>query len=767
MANTNNTQSISIDITQPCGPCEPEDCNSCADTSCDGCLPPDYELEGCVVKTPFSCLKWDCSPLTATGIVKGDDGCTVIQKLNNSIGLSNFTFRNGLSRVGTSNNIELGLNPLLHDTIIPLSTYELSINSTDHDGVIFDADSTTIFHSDVAEILDEAFRAKFSLDSIVFRSSTFAAVNSDVDYLAPELIGIYKDYLAEMGINVPTSHLEGDRLPTNTGLIQVLLKEDSNDEDALKSVIELYSDRTQLTQIPNTRDDSEVFSPLTFLYTDTEGYIRTAPISLISEAAANNIDARNGLHKPANFVELGGPLIYDTLISDNTFTLQIENHTSFGPEPPSIADNSSQLYVSRFGTTGRKAITSNMSLLTSDGNAVDDYITTATESTLYVYLNDDALDIDVSNVVSTSTYTLGLNLLNSITGDYISNIRTIISLSNNDSITTEDNDIEKLAGIVIGTPAQSITGDDYTGTIGESTGLLIKNQKGGIPNATVEKTYAIKQTGDNSNLFEGHVTISDYADPESSTSLSLYPLASDRPRLSVSKVGAFSTIPANTGADFSMSLVGSGSDNTSTTQYSGAAGTLFWEYTSNQALLLSNHFSGVIGNLVYESDYDTTVGMLSGVSSNGIFTPKTVGTHGTLSKFANFRARTPRQAALQYSQGKIFAGIADVYGFYIEDQRADGSGLPITNSWGVYQLGASDKNYLQAKTGIGTSSVVTSAKFQVDHTVGSPLGSLPAPRVTTTERNAIPSPIGGLLVYNTTAEEYQYYKTSTSSWISL
>ncbi len=63
--------------------------------------------------------------------------------------------------------------------------------------------------------------------------------------------------------------------------------------------------------------------------------------------------------------------------------------------------------------------------------------------------------------------------------------------------------------------------------------------------------------------------------------------------------------------------------------------------------------------------------------------------------------------------------------------------------------------------GVGASTIVASARLQVDSTTQ---GFLP-PRVTTTQKNAIATPAAGLMVYDTTLNQMSYYNGTT--WINF
>ncbi len=70
---------------------------------------------------------------------------------------------------------------------------------------------------------------------------------------------------------------------------------------------------------------------------------------------------------------------------------------------------------------------------------------------------------------------------------------------------------------------------------------------------------------------------------------------------------------------------------------------------------------------------------------------------------------------------------------------------------------------LAQNVGIGTSSPDASAKLDVT----SNNSGLLVPRMTTAERNAIPSPANSLLIFNTDTQCYQFWDAPSSTWINL
>lgn len=68
-----------------------------------------------------------------------------------------------------------------------------------------------------------------------------------------------------------------------------------------------------------------------------------------------------------------------------------------------------------------------------------------------------------------------------------------------------------------------------------------------------------------------------------------------------------------------------------------------------------------------------------------------------------------------------------------------------------------------AQIGIGTTNPDASSMLDITSTTKGML----APRMTTTERNAVASPADGLIVYDTTLKSFYHYNTATSSWIRI
>ena len=129
-------------------------------------------------------------------------------------------------------------------------------------------------------------------------------------------------------------------------------------------------------------------------------------------------------------------------------------------------------------------------------------------------------------------------------------------------------------------------------------------------------------------------------------------------------------------------------------------------------------FTGANGNLKTEgypapaNSQGGPGGALTGVASRGLFhdfgaVKDPANTGPSLATYIGFQALAP-----QPYRGNTYTGtIDDVVGVQIEDQRGSGIGNDntdrlagkglVTNSWGVRQLGALDRNYFSGNTGIG------------------------------------------------------------------
>ena len=168
-----------------------------------------------------------------------------------------------------------------------------------------------------------------------------------------------------------------------------------------------------------------------------------------------------------------------------------------------------------------------------------------------------------------------------------------------------------------------------------------------------------------------------------------------------------------------------------------------------------------------------------GINSYGIMSDGTIQSDVTTS-VRSFMSQ-PSTAATSFTlpslyhffavNGTLGAGstITDQFGYFVSSSFTNGtnnyafySSLAAgTNRWNIYMNGTA-ANYMAGQVAIGTTTLNTSAKVQIDSTTQ---GFLP-PRMTSAQRTAIATPATGLIVYQTDGTEGVYVYTSIG-WKSL
>jgi len=103
--------------------------------------------------------------------------------------------------------------------------------------------------------------------------------------------------------------------------------------------------------------------------------------------------------------------------------------------------------------------------------------------------------------------------------------------------------------------------------------------------------------------------------------------------------------------------------------------------------------------------------------------------------------------------GTITGTLGNIYGVYVNDQ----SGQGFTTDHNIYSAGANSKNVFEGKVSIGTATPNANAILDVSSTTK----AFMPPRMTTTQRDAIPSPTAGMVIYNTTTNKLNVY---TIAW---
>jgi hypothetical protein len=105
--------------------------------------------------------------------------------------------------------------------------------------------------------------------------------------------------------------------------------------------------------------------------------------------------------------------------------------------------------------------------------------------------------------------------------------------------------------------------------------------------------------------------------------------------------------------------------------------------------------------------------------------------------------------------------IATAYGLRIEGQTVTG----VSTGFGVWQDSDSDRNFFNGRVGIGagTSGITTSVALDAGGATGG-LGAFMVPRLTAAQINPGLTAQNGMIVYNTTTNEFNFYENG--AWVS-
>lgn len=170
-------------------------------------------------------------------------------------------------------------------------------------------------------------------------------------------------------------------------------------------------------------------------------------------------------------------------------------------------------------------------------------------------------------------------------------------------------------------------------------------------------------------------------------------------------------------------------------------GSAFCLNATGTTLLTTYPGINAIGSTIYKINTGTVNGFVSSFRNNYI-----VSNSGSISDIASFYGGFPLQ---QYG-GPAFTGtITNFYGMYLSDVTTNSDVQSrITNKWGIYQLGAQDKNYLNGNTLIGTN-VDAGYKLNVNGTA-----------------NISNSVLAGSIGVNGTPGAYQFQVNGTSNFLN-
>ena len=103
----------------------------------------------------------------------------------------------------------------------------------------------------------------------------------------------------------------------------------------------------------------------------------------------------------------------------------------------------------------------------------------------------------------------------------------------------------------------------------------------------------------------------------------------------------------------------------------------------------------------------------------------------------------------------------NTYGARFRDQGGTGA-----TAYGIYvdaQTGTTAKSFMADPLAMGSDSVDASSLADFNSTTK----GIRPPRMTTAQRDAIGSPAEGLLIYNTSTDQYEYYNAATPGWQAI
>lgn len=152
--------------------------------------------------------------------------------------------------------------------------------------------------------------------------------------------------------------------------------------------------------------------------------------------------------------------------------------------------------------------------------------------------------------------------------------------------------------------------------------------------------------------------------------------------------------------------------------------------------------------------------------SDNILIGSTVGsdaTGGLGIRFADNASGTPHQRRLYYRYGTwIFGGSGGGHQSANNGKHAHFHGAVAIGSGASFQSAATTNGLLiEGQTAVGTATPSSSAMLDITSTSSGVL----FPRMTTTQRDAIPSPSDGLVIYNTSTSKFQ--GRAGSAWVDL
>lgn len=175
----------------------------------------------------------------------------------------------------------------------------------------------------------------------------------------------------------------------------------------------------------------------------------------------------------------------------------------------------------------------------------------------------------------------------------------------------------------------------------------------------------------------------------------------------------------------------------------GGAGVQFG--VVNSVLEISNNVATAIGSRTYPR-------VLSGIATNiySVFSHGDISAGATGKNWSAFIALPPANSGT----------LEQVAAFQSSSMADTGASFP----YGLYLAGASDRNYIAGRVGIGTTSPNVNAALEISSTNRGFL----LPRLTRAQRNALIGPADGLMVFQTDSTNAgpRWYSAAATNWVT-
>lgn len=446
------------------------------------------------------------------------------------------------------------------------------------------------------------------------------------------------------------------------------------------------------------------------------------------------LTADNGLNKnSATNVRLGGNLVVPTAIGTNaTNTLSITGLVT-DPAPVFVLTQTTPGVVTK--TALSSIIPPTPATITADngltktgnniqlGGTLIVPTTIATSLTNTLSITGLNTQIVLPNFIITQT---NLGVTERIAPSVITNAAAALITADN-GLTKTANNIQ-LGGTLLANTAVPISGYKLTFRDTATTGTGIE-----INCSTTTANNLMDFYG--RSFFRNNVGINATPDIPGTSTTNI--------PLKVEKGGQFVALdPFVTATDSVLSMVTPGTGTSGTRLYAGGTSRVYWNIAATQAIAPLSVFSAHLSYFQFISSPLTVVtgSNCSANAAQGYF----VGSGGSLNRIIGYRAMNPIADSISGFTGSI----GEAVGVQIEDQKSDTVMQPLIGaSYGIKQLGASDRNYFNGtfqfpstnvsmgtatlSSGVAvvpTSAVKTGSRiFLTYNTISGKLGFLSAP----------------------------------------